>query len=240
MRIFPALACLALALVLVAETAHAESATASEVPPTFDPRGDLFPEAGRPSASAATGLPFVGIAEGGIGITNGIAAGVVGGITPTGLWTLGVRPRFRVATGERTALVLVTPILYYPRGAEAPGQKSDAPWMLARVELSFDTRIGTRWHVSGGMGLIGVASTEALGQVVRGDSPKLPAYDGNPEAKRGVAGGLFNTVATRGSYAFDDQTRLFLEASLVLEGVKLAKDVGGLPLVTNLGVQHSF
>ena len=238
MRPASILACLA--LLLVASTAHAESPTDAPAAPPDDTRGDLFPEAGQLSASAATGLPFVGIAEGGVGITNGVAAGVVGGITPTGLWTLGVRPRFRVATGERTALVLVTPILYYPRGAEAPGQTSDAPWMLARVELSFDTRIGARWHASGGMGLIGVASTEALGQVLRGDSPKLPAYDGNPDAKRGVAGGLFNTVAARGSYALDERTRLFAEASLVLEGVKPAKDVGGLPLVTNVGVQRAF
>lgn len=228
-----------LSLLLFASTARAESATGAPAPPPTDTRGDLFPDAGQLSASAATGLPFVGIADGGIGITNGIAAGVVGGITPTGLWTLGARPRFRVATSERTALVLVTPILYYPRGAEAAGQ-SDSPWMLARVELSFDTRIGSRWHASGGMGLIGVASTEALGQVLRGDSPKLPPYNGDPDARRGIAGGLFNTVAARGSYAFDERTRLFAEASLVLEGVKLAKDVGGLPLVTNVGIQHAF
>jgi len=65
-------------------TSHATDAqvpaapAASEVPAApvaYHAGGDLFPTPGRPSVSAATGLPFLGIAEVGMGITNGFAIG---------------------------------------------------------------------------------------------------------------------------------------------------------------------
>lgn len=206
------------------------------LPPT---RGDLFPGAGRPTVAAGTGLPFLGIAEVGIGVTDGIAVGVVGGITPS-VVTAGVRPRFRVATSQRTALVLVSPILYYPSAsAPGPGNVGNSNWVLARPELFFDGAIGDRWHLAGGMGVIAAASLEALGQVAEGKELRMPPYgDGTP--RRGFAGGIWNTASARGSYLLAERTHLFAEAGVVLKGVVPADGVGGPPLVVTIGAQHAF
>ena len=203
-------------------------------------RGDLFPGAGRPTVAAATGLPFLGIAEAGIGVTNGFAVGVVGGVTPS-VWTAGIRPRLRLPTSERTALLLVAPMLFYPKAsAPGPGNVGTSSWVLTRAELFFDGALDERWHLAGGMGLIAAGSTEALGQFFAGRDFQMPPYDGSNEPRRGFAGGIWNTVATRGSYAFDRDTHLFAEGTIVLEGILPAKEVGGPPLVVNLGIQHSF
>src|SRR4051794_39507407 len=89
-------------LVLLAPSAHAET-SAEDAPSRATSHGDLFPGRGRPTVSAATGLPFFGIAEVGIGVTNGFAIGALGGITPS-VVTAGIRPRLRLATSEHTAL----------------------------------------------------------------------------------------------------------------------------------------
>lgn len=209
-------------------------------PPIVRDAGDLFPAAGHATAGAATGLPFLGIAEAGVGITNGIAVTAVAGITPS-VWTVGARPRFRVATSERTALLLVMPVLYYPKAsAPGPGNIGTTSWVLTRSELFFDGALGHRWHVAGGMGVIAAGSTEAIGSFIEGKSFKMPAYNGDPSAKRGFAGGVWNTVATRGSYALWQDTHVFAEASIVLAGIEPAKDVGGPPFVFNVGMQHAF
>lgn len=215
---------------------------AADEPPPPKPRssGDLFPSRGRPAVAAATGLPFLGIAEVGIGITNGFAAGVVGGVTPS-VWTAGVRPRIRVSTSERTALVLVSPILYYPKAsAPGPGNIGATSWLLTRTELFFDGAVAERWHLAGGMGFIAAAATEALGQFVSGSDFAMPPYNGTTQPRRGFAGGIWNTVAARGSYALDRDTHLFAESSLVLAGIVPADNVGGPPIVFNIGAQHAF
>lgn len=215
-------------------------AAEGQLPSTAHPRGDLFPGAGRPSVAAATGLPFLGIAEAGVGVTNGFAVGVVGGITPS-VWTVGVRPRFRVATSERTALVLSSPLLFYPKAsAPGPGNVGSTSWLLTRTELFFDGAVGERWHVAGGMGFIAAAATEALGQALTGGELAMPPYAGSTEPRRGFAGGIWNTVAMRSSFALNDASHLFAEGSLVMEGIRLARDVGGPPIVVNAGVQHTF
>lgn len=236
-----------LACVLTGSGASAASASAADQPPsqsatevaTRDP-GDLFPGAGRPTVAAATGLPFLGIAEAGIGVTKGFAIGAVGGITPS-VWTVGLRPRVRLPTSERTALVLLAPMLFYPKAsAPGPGNVGTSSWVLTRAELFFDGALAERWHLAGGMGVIAAASTEALGQLFSGNDFKMPPYDGSNEARRGFAGGLWNTVAMRGSYAFARDTHLFLESTIVMDGIRPADGVGGPPFVANVGLQHSF
>src|SRR6202034_878952 len=87
--------------------------------PPYGPNNDLFPAPGRPSLSAATGLPFLAIGEVGLGLTNGIAIGAIGGVTPSVL-TAGIRPRFLVRASEHYAVMLSIPMLWYPK-ASAPG-----------------------------------------------------------------------------------------------------------------------
>lgn len=216
---------------------------AEQVPspePAVDRGGDLFPGAGRINAGAATGLPFFGIAEVGVGITDGVAVGAIAGVTPS-VWAAGLRPRFRVRATERTSFVLLSPVLYYP-AASAPGLlgMGRTPWLLARTELFVDRALGRRWHAAGGMGVIGAASTKALGNFITGHDFEMPPYDGDPKATKGFAGGLWNTLAARGSYALGPDAHLFAEASFVLKGVKPADDVGGPPIVINAGVQYVF
>jgi hypothetical protein len=67
-----------------------------------------------------------------------------------------------------------------------------------------------------------------------------PPYAGSTEPRRGFAGGIWNTVAARSSLALNERSHLFAEGSLVMEGVRPARDVGGPPVVFNVGVQHAF
>jgi hypothetical protein len=196
-------------------------------------RGDLFPQAGHVTAGVATGLPFFAISEVGVALTGGIAAAITARLTPS-VWTVGLRPRFRVATGSRTSLLLVAPILYYAHAsAPGPGNDESTSWLLARPELFFDGAVGSRWHMAGGMGVVAAAATEALGAVLTGHKF---AYDGSSA----FAGGVWNTLCARSSVALDPNTHLFLESSLVLSGFVPANDVGGPPIVLNIGTQHAF
>jgi hypothetical protein len=239
-----------LSLLLLAATAsRAELARAADPASTPDhPRaeapvtsyGDLFPGAGHPTVSAATGLPFLAIGEVGIGVTNGFAIGVVGGITPSVL-TAGIRPRLRLPTSRHTSLVLAAPILYYPKAsAPGPGNIGSDSWVLTRTELLLDGELSDRWHLAGGMGFIAAASTTALGQLFQGREFAMPPYDGSTESKRGFAGGIWNTVCARTSYAMSPSSHLFAESSLVMAGFVPASGVGGPPIVVTLGAQHSF
>lgn len=221
-----------------APASASEGADGASPPPRSN--GDLFARPGRPTVAAATGLPFLGIAEVGAGVTNGFAIGAIAGITPSVL-TAGIRPRVRVATSERTALVLVAPILWYPKAsAPGPGNVGTSSWILTRTELLFDGAVSDRWHVAGGMGFVAAASLEALGQLFSGREFAMPPYNGSNEARRGFAGGIWNTVAARASYAVDESSHLFAESSLIMQGVTPAEGVGGPPIVVTVGAQHAF
>jgi hypothetical protein len=209
-------------------------------PVVYHAGGDLFPTPGRPSVSAATGLPFLGIAEVGMGITNGFAIGVVGGVTPSVL-TAGIRPRFRVRTSEHVAFMLSSPLLWYPKAsAPGPGNIGNSTWVLARPELMLDGTVSDRVHIAGGMGVIAAASTEAISNKLQGKEFAVPAYAGSSDNKHGFAGGIWNTVCMHSSYALGPQTHLFAEGSLVMSGIALADNVGGPPFVVNFGAQHTF
>ena len=233
-------AVLALASLIVPALAHADESETPRPTTPYHRNGDLFPTPGRPSVSAATGLPFFGIAEVGMGVTNGFAVGIVGGITPSVL-TAGVRPRFRVHASERVAFMLNMPMLWYPKAsAPGPGNIGNSSWLLTRPELFVDGTVTDRLHVAGGMGIIAAASIEALDNKLQGKEFAVPAYSGSTETKKGFAGGVWNTLAFHSSYALAPATHLFAEGSLVLAGVVPADNVGGPPIVVNVGVQHTF
>jgi hypothetical protein len=132
-------------------------------------------------------------------------------------------------------------MLYYPKAsASPPGSIGATPFVLARPELFFDDALSERWHVAGGMGVIALASTVALARASEGKSVTMPPYDGAPEATHGFAGGIWNTLCARTSYATSPRTHFFVEGSLVMNGVVLADNAGLLPVVVTLGAQHSF
>ena len=205
----------------------------------YGPNGDLFPTPGRPSLSAATGLPFLAIGEVGVGLTQGVAIGAVGGVTPSVL-TAGIRPRFLVRASERYAVTLSIPMLWYPKAsAPGPGNVGSTAWVLARPELMLDVSPNARTHVAGGVGVIAAASTLALGNKLRGREFVVPAYGGATESRVGFAGGIWDTLCMHASYALDPPTHLFAEGSLVFRGLALADNVGGPPLVVTLGVRRN-
>ena len=131
-----ALAFLASLPLLLAAAPSFAGETATPAPaPVHDADGDLFPTPGHVSLAGATGLPFLGIGEVGIGVTRGFSIGVIGGITPSVL-TAGIRPRFRVRLNDSLALMLNVPMLYYPSAsAPGPGNIGSTTWVLARPEL---------------------------------------------------------------------------------------------------------
>ena len=224
---------------LLLASGAARAAEEPDLPQTED-HGDLFPRTGHLTAAAATGLPFLGIAEVGGAATSWFAIGIVGGITPS-VVTAGIRPRFRIATSTTTALVLNAPMLYYPKAsAPGPGGIEATSWVLTRPELFFDVQTSAKWHVAGGMGIVAAASIDAMGNALQGKDFAMPAYGADPNAKKGFAGGVWNTVATRESYAIGRDTHLFAEGSIILEGVRPANNVGGPPIVVTTGVQHAF
>jgi hypothetical protein len=208
--------------------------------PSYGPNDDLFPPPGRPSLSAATGLPFLAIGEVGFGLTNGIAIGAIGGVTPSVL-TAGIRPRFLVRASEHYAVMLSIPMLWYPKAsAPGPGNVGSTAWVLARPEVMLDVSPTPRVHVAGGVGLIAAASTLALGNKLEGKTFAVPAYGGATTDRVGFAGGVWDTLCMHGSYALDRATHLFAEGSLVFSGVALADNVGGPPVVVTLGLQRTF
>jgi len=243
------LARLAAAAVVLSVSGIASAASPEEgaAPAPQPSNGDLFPTAGHATAAVATGVPFPAIAEIGYAFTNGFALGAIGGValayvpnrpTPS-VPTAGIRPRLRIATSEHTSLVLIAPMLYYPSARTGTTSDGDSSWLVARPEVFFDGAIGERWHVAGGTGFIAAVSTEALGQVAGGHTVVMPPYNTSTESTKGFAGGIWNTVSSRGSYRLAEQTHLFAEATLVLMGVAPA-EVGGPPIVVTIGAQHTF
>jgi hypothetical protein len=229
--------------------ASAASPEESQAPPAQPSNGDLFPTAGHATAAAATGAPFLGIAEIGYAFTNGFALGAIGGValayepgrpTPS-VPTAGIRPRLRVATSQYTSLVFIAPALFYPSARTGTSSDGDSSWLVARPELFLDGAVGERWHVAGGAGFIAAVSTEALGQVAGGRKVVMPPYNTSTstQSSKGFAGGIWNTLSSRGSYMLAERTHLFAEATLVLMGVVPAQ-VGGPPIVVTIGAQHTF
>lgn len=215
--------------------------------PAQPSNGDLFPTAGHATAAAATGIPLLGIAEIGYGFTNGFALGAIGGValayvpgrpTPS-VPTAGIRPRLRVATSEHTSLVFIAPALYYPSATPGPSDEGGSSWLVARPEVFLDGAVGERWHVAGGTGFIAAVSTDALAQLAGGRHVVMPPYNTSADSTKGFAGGIWNTLSSRGSYRLSEETHLFAEATLVLMGVVPAQ-VGGPPVVVTLGAQHTF
>jgi hypothetical protein len=237
----------AAAVFSLSPVASASSPEKDEAPAAQPSKGDLFPTAGRATAAAATGVPFLGIAEIGYAFTDGFALGAIGGValayvpnrpTPS-VPTAGIRPRLRIATSQHTSLVLIAPMLWYPSATPGPSNDGGSSWLVARPEVFLDGAVGRRWHVAGGTGVIAAAATEALGQLLGRRTVVMPPYNASTASTKGFAGGIWNTLSSRTSYMLSERTHLFAEATLVLMGISPA-EVGGPPVVVTLGAQHTF
>ncbi len=135
--------------------------------------------------------------------------------------------------------MLIAPALYYPSATPGPTDQGGTSWLVARPEVFLDGALGERWHVAGGAGVIAAVSTDALGQLAGGRHVVMPPYNGASDTTKGFAGGIWNTLSSRGSYRLSPETHLFAEATLVLMGV-VPSQLGGPPVVVTLGAQHTF
>jgi hypothetical protein len=237
----------ATAVLSLSGVAFASSPEEGETQAGQPSNGDLFPAAGHATAAAATGVPLLGIGEIGFAFTDGFAVGAIGGValayqpggaTPS-VPTAGIRPRLRIGLSQRTSLVLIAPMLYYPSATPGPTDAGGSSWLVARPEVFFDGALGERWHLAGGAGVIAAVSTAALGQLAGGRTVVMPPYNDEAGATKGFAGGVWNTLSSRASYQLAAQTHLFAESTLVLMGIAPAQ-LGGPPVVVTVGAQHTF
>jgi hypothetical protein len=193
------------------------SATAVSTDYLFAPRGGF-------SATFAAGIPLLGIGELAYGVTDRLALGAVVAGTPDlpgahGTAAVGVRPRGILFERGSWRSVLVVPVLYYPK---VPGFGDSDPWVLTRPTLTLEKTFASGVRMSGELGLIAAACTESL--LTLG-------------MERTRMGGVWNTAGVGGAVPFSARTSLFVEASLILNGIAPASDwIGGSPVVAMAGV----
>ena len=188
----------------------------------------LFPSGGGLTATVASGLPFLGIAEVAYGLTDRFSLGALVGATPDlpgvdGTLAIGLRPRVVLLERGPWRANLIVSILAYP-AVKGFGRRE--PWMLTRPTLIAERALASGIRLNAGMGLIGAAclsSILSLGQ------------------ERDMDGGLWNTASVGASLPLSPRVNAFADASVILHGVKVAHDwLGGAPLVAYAGVVTSF
>ena len=188
----------------------------------------LFPARGEFAASFASGLPLLGIGEVAYGFGDRFSVGVVGAATPDigdmrGTIAIGLRPRGILLASGAWRATLVVPILFYP---QVKGFGDREPWFLIRPTLTVDYEFDSGLRLNGGMGLIAAACAESILSLGREST---------------MEGGLWNTFNIGASLPLAAQTSLFVEASLVMHGVVLARDwIGVVPVIALAGITTSF
>jgi hypothetical protein len=212
------------------------SASAQDAPAQAPAGDELFPGSLRGVMSVATGVPFVAMAELGLGLGDAFAVGLLAGVTPR-VAALGGRPRVRLLNRERMRMSVAVPVLYYPR-THSPG---GAPWMLTRPSLLFEPRLSERWRLSSGLGAV-AATTIARIARARGQADYSDGGAGMRGYKQGapVTAGLWWTVSAGAATLLSERWTLFAETALILDGAQLAGAdwVGGPPVVATLGLSR--
>jgi hypothetical protein len=184
-----------------------------------EPDDYLMPGAGRVSGSVATGVPFLALGEIAYGVSDGLAVGVIGGVTPR-VDGFGLRPRGVLFRSGRERVELVVPVLYYPKTGDGEA------WMLARPTASFEHALASGARISFGLGFVGATCVESLVTLGR-------------EHDRKVMGGLWNTAAIGAAMPISRGASLFGEATAILAGLRPAGSnwIGGPPVVVAVGVE---
>jgi hypothetical protein len=214
------------ALLVAALTATSSRARALEAAS----ESELFPGAGRVSLSAATGVPYVAIAEAAVGVSEGFTIGALGGLTP---WVeaVGLRPRVGLQLDRETRVFVVAPMFYYPK----TNGLGNEPWVLAYPSARLERRVQSI-HLHAGLGLIAAACADALLAELGGEEEHAEGH-GLGEPELGFMGGVWNTVIVGASLSLGGGHVLFADAALVMSGVVPAgRDwIGGPPCVFTLG-----
>jgi hypothetical protein len=219
----PVAAVVATALFTSSTVGAAEAAEAEA------PRADyLFPGGGNVGASIATGAPFAAIGEISVGVGDRFAAGALVGAGPfSGGVVAGVRPRVDALHLGPMRLVLEAPVLWYP------GLNGADNWMLAKPQARFEGTAGAfRAHAS-----IGVLGAKMIGGE-RDGRPIRPYGGTGAGLPSGVQEGMFwNTFGAGAALALSARTALFLDASVLMNGLSVAgPEWFRVPFAVALGV----
>lgn len=183
-------------------------------------RDALYPGSGRISVTAATGVPFVAIAEVAVGVTDHVTLGVLAGQTPA-LYGVGLRPRVALWRSQSQRITWIAPTLYYPRHS---GRFRQA-WVLSRPTLLLEERAHESVTLHLGVGLM-------IASVVASDTE--PAMQGTLQ---NLDHGLWASVQFGGRLRLSSAWSAFLDVDLVhdLDGPSWSK-IAALPVVASLGV----
>lgn len=173
----------------------------------------LFPGDRRIGATIATGAPFAAIGEIAIGLGDRFAAGALVGAGPfSGGVVAGIRPRVDAVHLGPTRLVLEMPVLWYP------GLNGADDWMLARPQARIEAIAGTvRVHAS-----VGLLGAKMIGGE-RTEGPIAPYGGTGAGLPSGVQEGMiWNTFGGGAAAALSSRTSLFLESSVLMNGLSVA------------------
>jgi len=199
----------------------------------------LFPNRGKSMITVATGIPYIGVAEYAYGFSDRFSVGIVVGSTPIGPG-YGMRVRGILHQKNETFRVYAkSTILYYPKNIELGKE----PWVLAWPSISGEWKLdsGKRWSIGGGV-VAASCIDVLLGRENNEHSHATNVAEGHHAAEDEVMSGVWNTVHAGLAIPLSDKMMFHSEASLVMDGLKIAGDdwVGGPPVVLVLGVTYTF
>ncbi|HEX6240126.1 MAG TPA: hypothetical protein VFZ61_04510 [Polyangiales bacterium] len=225
----------ALSLVFTLSASHAQAESARPEDSALAHRPDeLFPGQLRGSVALATGVPFVGMGEVALGVTDRVAIGALFGVSPR-VYAVGGRARALLYDAARLRLSLVVPVLYYPETHSVGG----APWMLTRPTLQVVPRVASRVQIPCGVGLV-AATTMARIARSRGEADYSDGAGGfrGYDSARPVTAGVWWTLGAGVSVALSPRFTAFGDVWLIFEHAELASAdwVGGPPVIASLGL----
>jgi hypothetical protein len=175
----------------------------------------LFPGAGHASFGAATGVPFVAMAEAAYAPADAVTVGALAGLTPF-VAGIGARPRVRFLQIDGWRVAATAPVLYYP------STDLGGAWILTRPDLSIEHTWANGASLGGGAGFV---FADAVGE--------RPAWYIFRSEKR-----WWGTLNLRGNLPLGKGFSAIVDAALIFDGTKLAPWIGGPPFSVAVGVGY--
>lgn len=184
----------------------------------------LFPGKRQLQLTVGTGVPYVGIVEVAYGFSDRFALGVIVGQTPN---VTGYGIRLRATLVEKAndfRIYFRMPIFYYG----STKKFGDEPWILSWPVVATEWSLTSKAKLSIGVGIVEAHCIDAL----------MEGEDHHENPEMGFDGGFWNTVHAGMAWNLSRGFALQSEASLVMEGLKVAGNeyVGGPPFILVLSL----
>ncbi len=180
--------------------------------------------------SMMSGIPFLGVAEVAVGITDGFTVGAFFGISPIEV-ACGVRIRGLLysAADKSFRVTARIPILLYP---DSPGHSQ--PWWLAWPVVSSEFKLSNSVAIAAEAGVIASITSVRLENVIMGSHNRYERKVDHMGSKEGV----YTTFGSTASLALSNGVALQGSFHVVMDGTNLAPSdwVGQVPYVCSIGV----